>query len=202
VALSVASAVAAPFRPGPAMSVGVLSVEFMDRTVYVLHFDQPVIGNAQHYTGITRDLRRRLISHAFGDGAGFTRAAQAKGIPFTLAYTIVPARGLDELAVKHVAAWRHCPLCGGNPERAVGNKVSGQVILTPEEWEVAEMEASFGGDLRRIRSTELTDDPVHAAARRMAALKAAARAESCLRPTPAASPRRCQIVGRSGAGPG
>lgn len=58
-------------------------------------------------------------------------SARAKGIPFTLAYTTASARGLDELAVKHVAAWRHCPLCGGDPKRAVGNKVSGEVIRVP-----------------------------------------------------------------------
>jgi predicted GIY-YIG superfamily endonuclease len=148
------------------------TVEFMtDRTVYVLHFDRPVMGNAQHYTGITQNLRWRLISHTFGDGAAFTRAAQAKGIPFTLAYTIAPAPGLDELAVKHVAAWRHCPLCGGDPERAVGNKVGGKVIRTPEEWELEQMEASAARELRRVRSTELTDDPNQAAARRKASLK-------------------------------
>jgi predicted GIY-YIG superfamily endonuclease len=53
--------------------------------VYLLHFDRPYRGKAQHYLGWTRDLLRRLKEHHNGRNCVTTHRAYLQDIGFTFA---------------------------------------------------------------------------------------------------------------------
>lgn len=52
-------------------------------SVYILHFDRPV-GHAQHYTGFSTQIIRRIRHHRCGTGARLTQVARERGIGFKI----------------------------------------------------------------------------------------------------------------------
>lgn len=53
--------------------------------IYLIHFSEPIayknrlFGDAQHYVGLTGDLRTRLMQHSRNRGSWVTKAAIAQG---------------------------------------------------------------------------------------------------------------------------
>jgi hypothetical protein len=91
-------------------------------TIYLLHFNEPLIGQrrnahaqrtqiARHYIGYTGDLATRIEQHRAGHGARLLAVLAEAGIGFTVAATW-PGDRTDERRLKrqHHAA-RFCPIC-------------------------------------------------------------------------------------------
>lgn len=91
------------------------------RWVYILHFDDPVSQHAQHYSGSTSALRRRLESHASGHGSKLTRELHTRGITWRLGAltecTITGMRQLERYLKDQHNAKRYCEICNPNPMR-------------------------------------------------------------------------------------
>jgi hypothetical protein len=89
--------------------------------VYLLHFDEPIgdtgskYGYAQHYTGSTPDLARRLAEHLRDSDVKIMAAVRAAGIGWTLARTWPGGRDRERQLKRQGGASRHCPLCGVRP---------------------------------------------------------------------------------------
>jgi hypothetical protein len=87
--------------------------------VYLLHYSAPIgdtskpTGYAQHYTGSTPDLARRMDRHRAGSDAKITRAFRAAGAEFTLARTWVGGRKRERQIKSQGGARRYCPVCKG-----------------------------------------------------------------------------------------
>lgn len=83
-------------------------------SVYLLHFERPLHGKAQHYLGTTGNLADRLRRHKSGRGARLTRAARDAGIGMVLA-DVWPGDKHDERCAKlqHHHS-RLCPICQGD----------------------------------------------------------------------------------------
>jgi predicted GIY-YIG superfamily endonuclease len=81
-------------------------------TVYLLHFDLPLSGRAQHYIGWTTDLEERMFRHQHGDGAVLMAELRDHGITFQLVRVWPSQTRTDERRLKrrHQAA-RLCPIC-------------------------------------------------------------------------------------------
>lgn len=83
-------------------------------TVYVLHFDQPYWGKAQHYIGRAKVLAKRIAKHQAGTGSKLCRYALSKGITFQVVKTF-RCTWQDsyhlELQKKHKGAKNICPIC-------------------------------------------------------------------------------------------
>jgi len=86
-------------------------------TVYLLHFDERY-QHAGHYTGIARDLEKRLKEHRTGRGARLTQVIKEAGIGFQLARTWKGERK-KERTLKQRGAARHCPICKNQQTRTV-----------------------------------------------------------------------------------
>ena len=86
--------------------------------VYVLHFSRPVgTSLAQHYTGVTKNLERRLHEHAVGGkhGSAMARRARMDNISIALTFVVFPALHRVEQALKCTQVHRICPLCDHDP---------------------------------------------------------------------------------------
>ena len=56
--------------------------------LYILHFDKPVMGKAQHYVGYTTlGVEERIKVHRSGNGSKLVRYAIQKGIDFKVVFT-------------------------------------------------------------------------------------------------------------------
>lgn len=93
--------------------------------VYVLHFHQP-LHHAAHYTGSTRDLRRRLETHARGFGSRLTRAMMLRGLEWQLGglymATLKTMRKMEMDAKSQHQGSRFCTICkpDGSSSRLTG----------------------------------------------------------------------------------
>ena len=55
---------------------------------YIIHFEKPVWGHAQHYCGSTKfDSETRFKEHLSGSGSRMCKVALMNKIPFSIAYT-------------------------------------------------------------------------------------------------------------------
>lgn len=91
--------------------------------VYVLHMQEPM-SHAQHYSGCTSNLQRRLMRHAAGHGSKLLREAMARGIPWELATISICShaqmRRLErDLKDQHNGP-RFCGICNPDPVRLPG----------------------------------------------------------------------------------
>lgn len=89
------------------------------KLIYLLHFDNPY-HHARHYCGMTRNLHRRLTSHAQGRAARLTRALFHKALGWQLAATGITRQSSLAAQIErrtkdshHLA--RYCPICTKNP---------------------------------------------------------------------------------------
>lgn len=85
--------------------------------VYLLHLAEPLYGSTcKHYIGSSSDIATRVLRHASGRGARFTRAAVRQRIPFDVV-RIWPTPSLrDARRVEQALKRRHhhdtyCPIC-------------------------------------------------------------------------------------------
>lgn len=88
-------------------------------SVYILHFSEPISGQAGHYTGFAENISGRLTHHRNGTGARLTQVAAERGITMTLARTFEGADRAFERQLKQTKnIRRYCPICMGNKCRA------------------------------------------------------------------------------------
>lgn len=100
--------------------------------IYCLHFREP-IHHAQHYTGSTTDLLRRLRVHASGMGSRLTRAMHQRGIGFTLgglyqAKSLESLRRCERRAKKTHNCSSFCSICKGDGQAHIFE----MMIVDPE----------------------------------------------------------------------
>lgn len=88
--------------------------------IYVLHLDEP-ISHAQHYSGCTNSLRKRMERHASGAGGNLLRVAAERGIGFTLATVSLCShsqmRRIERLLKDRANGPRYCAICTPDPCR-------------------------------------------------------------------------------------
>ncbi len=91
-------------------------------TVYLLHFDQPLIGRqrnpaaqrtqiARHYIGYAGDVAARIAQHRSGRGARLLAVLAEAGIGFTVAATWTGDRAEERRLKRQHHAARLCPIC-------------------------------------------------------------------------------------------
>ena len=91
-------------------------------TVYLLHFDKPLIGVrrnpaaqrtqiAQHYLGYAGDVAARIERHRSGQGARLLEVITQAGITFQLAATWPGGRDEERRLKRQHHAARLCPIC-------------------------------------------------------------------------------------------
>lgn len=82
--------------------------------VYILHFDTP-LSHAQHYVGMTGNLKQRLAAHAAGSGARLTEVLKDNERPWTLAglfqTTTTNARRVERELKESKNLARYCDIC-------------------------------------------------------------------------------------------
>jgi predicted GIY-YIG superfamily endonuclease/ribosomal protein S18 acetylase RimI-like enzyme len=82
--------------------------------VYILHFDTP-LAHAQHYVGMTANLRQRLTAHASGHGSVLTNELFDRSLPWTLGglfqTTPTNARRVEREMKESKNIGRYCDLC-------------------------------------------------------------------------------------------
>lgn len=88
--------------------------------VYVLHFFEP-FHHAQHYVGMTYDLRSRLLAHALGRGARLTAVLCDFHRPWRLSGLFQvrdpeSVRRLERMLKRQKNTHRYCELCCLTPE--------------------------------------------------------------------------------------
>lgn len=85
--------------------------------VYILHFDTP-LSHAQHYVGMTGNLKQRLSAHASGHAAALTQELCREGLPWSLGglfqTTATNARRVEKNLKESKNTSRYCNLC--NPD--------------------------------------------------------------------------------------
>jgi hypothetical protein len=87
--------------------------------VYLLHFDEPIgnldskTGYAQHYTGSTNNLRRRMREHETDSDVRIMEAVRQADIGWTLARTWPGNQQREFQLKKQGGAARRCPICKG-----------------------------------------------------------------------------------------
>jgi hypothetical protein len=92
-------------------------------SVYLLHYDRPIgdidsrFGYAQHYTGSSPDLARRLAEHERDSDVKIMAAVRKAGIGWTLARTWEGGRVRERQIKIQGGASRHCPVCKGHEPR-------------------------------------------------------------------------------------
>jgi hypothetical protein len=84
--------------------------------VYLLHLDRKLgtdnpRGGAQHYTGTTVNLDRRLAQHRDGTGARMLAAANERGISYDVVRTWPGGRDVERQLKNRRNAPRMCPAC-------------------------------------------------------------------------------------------
>lgn len=95
--------------------------------LYLFHFDEP-LHHAQHYMGVTTNIRRRVFDHfAIGAsrGAKLTGAIKAAGIGWRLAGAWMVPDGFDcerDLKRGH-SAKRWCPICKPTRRKWPGRRI-------------------------------------------------------------------------------
>jgi len=84
--------------------------------IYLLHFDNP-LHHAEHYSGSTESLFRRLRNHATGSGSRLCQVLYARGIHWRLAALAECChdrmRKLERQLKDQHAGPTYCPLCSG-----------------------------------------------------------------------------------------
>lgn len=82
--------------------------------IYILHFDDP-LAHAQHYVGMTGNLRQRLEAHASGTGARLTEVLRDSNKPWTLGglfqTTATNARRVERELKESKNVARFCDIC-------------------------------------------------------------------------------------------
>lgn len=91
--------------------------------VYLLHF-KTKLYHAQHYVGMTGNLKQRLISHSRGTGSNLTRAILDKNINWILSVlyiaTTQDARRLERKLKDRKNGPKYCPICSGKTTKIQG----------------------------------------------------------------------------------
>lgn len=88
--------------------------------VYLLHFDNP-FSHARHYTGMAKNIRKRVNKHADGkSGVGLMNAIKKANIGFQLARIwecddIKQAYMLEHKLKRAGGKSKYCPLCTSTP---------------------------------------------------------------------------------------
>lgn len=94
--------------------------------IYLLHFDRPIAGHAQHYIGCTEQLEARLHTHANGGGSALTKHLYACGINWQLAAlaecNFQTMRRLERRLKDLANSPQYCPLCTPNPKPIPGTR--------------------------------------------------------------------------------
>jgi predicted GIY-YIG superfamily endonuclease len=93
----------------------------MSWKVYVIHFDKPY-KHAKHYTGIAKNVEKRMKLHRSGNGSKLMAVLNRNNIGFK--YNIIAEYdGYSEakthekhLKTKVKKPQRHCPICLENKE--------------------------------------------------------------------------------------
>lgn len=133
--------------------------------VYLLHFWEGM-GPIQHYTGATRNLKRRLGEHfgidGAGRGAGVTARAQRERIDFTVVRLWVfpdwKSAIEHERRVKNGPTRGFCPICVGpnsNPRELAIDRPTWRPNHSPTEIAEAKLRHEELNDAFRSR---LADD--------------------------------------------
>lgn len=93
--------------------------------VYILHFDDP-LSHAQHYVGMTGNLRQRLEAHAAGNGARLTEVLHDQNRAWTLAglfqTTSTNARRVERELKESKNLSRYCDICNVDAPAPPGSK--------------------------------------------------------------------------------
>ena len=93
--------------------------------VYVLHFDDP-LSHAQHYVGMTGNLKQRLAAHAAGDGARLTEVLAEQQRAWTLTglfqTTATNARRVERELKESKNLSRYCDACTPDAPAPPGSK--------------------------------------------------------------------------------
>jgi predicted GIY-YIG superfamily endonuclease len=93
--------------------------------VYILHFDDP-LSHAQHYVGMTGNLRQRLEAHAAGSGARLTRVLTDRDKPWSLGglfqTTSTNARRVEKELKDTKNVMRFCDICNKDAPAPPGAK--------------------------------------------------------------------------------
>lgn len=93
--------------------------------VYILHFDDP-LAHAQHYAGMTGNLRQRLEAHASGNGARLTEVLHNDQKPWTLGglfqTTATNARRVEKELKESKNTARYCDICNKDAPAPPGSK--------------------------------------------------------------------------------
>jgi hypothetical protein len=109
-------------------------------SVYLLHFDRPIgdtssrYGYAQHYTGSTPDLARRLTEHAANSDVKIMAAVRQAGIGWTLARTWEGGRVRERQLKVQGGASRHCPVCKGHEPQLQDQAAAFTAQPRPARW--------------------------------------------------------------------
>lgn len=85
----------------------------MSGLVYLLHFNEPVLG-VRHYLGFTSNLDQRTERHEDGFGSKMSIAAKGKGVSFVVAATWEGDRKLESRLKRQKNAARLCGVCNPN----------------------------------------------------------------------------------------
>lgn len=94
----------------------------MSWSVYVLHFDKPY-KHAKHYTGIAKNVEKRIKLHRSGRGARLTQVLKENNIGFR--YNVIAeyptfseAKSEEKrLKTRIKKPQRYCPICKENKEK-------------------------------------------------------------------------------------
>lgn len=85
---------------------------------YLIHFDSKIgnagnrRGQAQHYLGCTKSLKRRMADHRSGNGSKIMAAVAKEGMSWRLARTWSNGtRKLEKRLKRQKNAPRLCPIC-------------------------------------------------------------------------------------------
>lgn len=93
--------------------------------VYILHFDEP-LSHAQHYVGMTGNLKQRLEAHAAGNGARLTEVLNDEQRGWILAglfqTTAANARRVEKNLKESKNLQRYCDICNPDAPAPAGSK--------------------------------------------------------------------------------
>lgn len=82
--------------------------------IYLLHFERPLRGGAQHYVGTTsRPVEARLAEHRAGRGARLTKRAAKEGVGMVVAGTWPGSRALELRMSRGGHLRALCSICSG-----------------------------------------------------------------------------------------
>lgn len=144
--------------------------------VYILHFDTP-LAHAQHYVGLTNNLRQRLNAHASGNGSNLTKELFNLDKPWQLAAlfqtTNANARRVEKNIKDTNNAANFCGICNAEPYTPKAAKsypladipfsTRSTEIVPPENGEIRlrirlavnELDDLFAAEIQRKHKVEL-----------------------------------------------